>query len=126
MKYNQYFLFNYGAEMSLAKNYTNSINLLKEAEPVLNDADLYIYMGMSYQGIGDYVNAEKCYVKASEIMPAKFYPVYRLVKLYQKQNRINESVQLAKNLLNMPVKIPSEIITNILAEMENYVNSQLN
>jgi len=123
LKYNQYFLFNYGAELSTIGNYIRSIEVLREAEPRVDDSDEYIYLGNSYEGIGDLNSAMKCYRQASVIIPIKFYPKYRLAKLYEKTGRTQEAVSLAKNILNMTVKVPSVIITNIRNEMQILINT---
>ena len=65
LTYNQFFLFNYGLELSLMKRYDESITILKEAEPRLNDSDFYIYLGSSYENKGNIAAAELCYLKAS-------------------------------------------------------------
>ncbi len=123
LNYNHYFLFNYGAELSVMGKYQQSVELLREAEPRLNDVDLYIYLGNSYVGLGDLENAAFCFKKASLIVPVKFYPRYRLVKIYLALNEQEQALELARDILGMKVKIPSDIITNIRNEMQELVNS---
>jgi tetratricopeptide (TPR) repeat protein len=123
LRYNQYFLFNYGAELSVMGNYVKSIEILKETEPRLNDSDLYIYLGNSYEGSGDMNSAVKCFQQASLIMPVKYYPRYRLAQICLKMGKTQEAVSMAKHILSMPVKVPSEIITNIRNEMQELVNN---
>ncbi len=123
LKYNQFFLFNYGAELTLMKKYDESIKILKETELRLNDTDFYIYLGDSYENKGNFAEAEKCYRKAMHIIPSKFYPKYRLVKLYLKTGRQPEAVNLAKEILNMKIKVQSEIVDTIIREMAQLVNS---
>jgi len=122
LEYNPYFLFNYGAELSVMGNYTKSIEILREAEPRVADSDEYIYLGNSYEGIGDMNSAMKCFKQASLIMPIKFYPKYRLAQIYMKMGNTPEAVTIAKQILNMPVKVPSDIITNIRLEMQELIN----
>jgi O-antigen polymerase len=122
LNYNQYFLFNYGAELSVMGYYVKSVEILKETEPRLNDSDLYIYLGNSYEGSGDIANALKCFQQASLIMPLKYFPRYRLAQIYLKMGKTQQAVSLAKYILQMPVKIPSDIITNIRNEMQELVN----
>ena len=124
LKYNNFFLFNYGAELSVLGQFQKSVDLLKEAEANLNDIDLYIYLGNSYVGLGEYENAASCFTKASLIMPVKFYPKYRLVKIYQETHQNEKAINLAREIVNMPVKVPSDIITNIKKEMQELLDSQ--
>jgi O-antigen ligase len=122
LNYNRYFLFNYGAELSVTGDYAKSIELLREAEPRLNDVDLYIYLGNSYAGLGDMNNAVQCFRKASLIVPVKFYPKYRLVKIYLSLDEHEKAFALAREILAMEVKIPSGIVTSIRNEMQELVD----
>jgi O-antigen polymerase len=123
LHYSSYFLFNYGAELSVMGEYARSIEILREAEPGLNDADLYIYLGNSYTGLNDLTNAEQCFRKASNLMPVKFYPKYRLVKIYYQQGEIDKARAMAREILDMKVKIPSDIVEGIRKEMEELIDS---
>jgi O-antigen polymerase len=124
LTYNQFFLFNYGAELLLMKRYDESIELLKEAELRVNNSDLHQYMGYSYENINNYKLAEQCYLKSSEIMPLKFFPKSRLVEIYMKTGRKKEAIQLAKNILALPVKVRSKIIDDIRQDMIELVKNQ--
>lgn len=123
LHYNQYFLFNYGAELSVLGNYNRSLEILNEAEPRLDDSDEYIYLGNSYEGNGDLNTALNCFKKASLIMPIKFYPKYRLAKIYQRMGKTQDAITMAKQILSMPVKVPSDVIMSIRNEMQQLVNS---
>jgi O-antigen polymerase len=123
LKYNQFFLFNYGAELSLMQKYDESINILKEAEVRLNDADFSIYLGSSYENSGNLKEAENCFLEATYKMPMKFFPKYKLVNIYMKTGRKAEAVKLAKELLAMKVKIPSQTIDIIKEEMKKLVEN---
>ena len=122
MKYNQFFVFNYGAELSVMGQNTQSIGVLREVEHRLNDSDFYIYMGNSYEGIGKLVKAIECFDQASFIMPIKFYPRYRKVLLYQKHGDMNKAKEIAQQIMEMPVKIESDIVTNIRHEMTVFLD----
>jgi len=122
LNYNRFFLFNYGAELSVMGEYHKSVDLLTEAEERLNDVDLYIYLGNSYAGLGDWKNAASCFKKASLIVPGKFYPKYRLVKIYLELNEYEKALNLAREILSMPVKVPSDIITGIRNEMQELLD----
>ena len=45
LKYNKYFLFNYGAELIVMKKYEEGIQKLNEAKKFINDVDIHIYLG---------------------------------------------------------------------------------
>lgn len=124
MKYNQFFLFNYGAELTLMGNFEKSVKILKEVEHRLNDADFYIYLGNSYESLGNFKEAEDCFVKATNIMPVKFYPNYRLVLLYQRNGDMESAKKYAQKIMEMPVKVESDLIHNVKNEMKKFLNEQ--
>jgi O-antigen polymerase len=117
LTYNQFFLFNFGAELSLMKKYDESIEILKQAEPRINDSDFYIYLANSYENKDNMQAAEQCYLQSSYIMPLKFFPKYKLVGIYMSSNRKNLGLSLAKNIIDMPVKVQSQTIVDIKQEM---------
>ncbi len=121
MKYNKYFLFNYGAELSIMKRYEEAIEVLNEAMPYLNDVDVNLYLGHAYEETEQWNEAEKCYKQASYIVPFKFFPKYSLAKLYIKMKKENEAVQVAKEIVEMDVKVESELVNNIKREMQDYL-----
>ena len=124
LNYNPYFLFNYGAELSVMGSYPKSVEILHEGAPRLNDADVYIYLGNSYEGSGALDKAIKSFEQASMIMPVKFYPKYRLAKIYLKTGQQEQAYALARQILNMEVKIPSNIVTGIRDEMEQLLKTR--
>ncbi len=124
LKYNQFFLFNYGAELTVMGEYQKSIDVLKTAEGRINDSDYFIYLGSSYEGIGDYTSALECFDQSSYIMPVKFYPIYRMVLLYRKTGENEAAKMLAKKILDMPIKVESDIVSNIRSEMSQFLQEQ--
>jgi len=124
LKNSQYFLFNYGAELSLMKRYSESIRILKEAEPRLDDSDFYIYLASSYENSGNIKEAEAGYNKAMCIMPAKLFPRYRLVGIYLKTDRKMDAVEMAKKIMSMKVKIQSPTTDAIRQEMADFLKKE--
>jgi O-antigen ligase len=121
MQYNKYFLFNFGAELSLMQRYEKSIQTLNGTLVYLNDVDVYDYLGHSYQESGQLEQAEKCFLHASYIVPSKFFPKYNLVKLYVLMKKDKEAIALAEEIVQMKVKVPSELVTKIKTEMMNFL-----
>ena len=121
MKYNKYFLFNYGAELTLMKKYDEAVGILNETLPYLNDADVYLYLGHAYEETGQLGKAEECYLHAGYIVPSKLFPKYSLVKVYQKTNNEKKAVELAKEISEMNVKVETDIARNIKKEMNDYL-----
>lgn len=121
LSYNGNFLYNYGAELSIIGQYEKSLEILIEAENKINDADYYTYLGNTYEGLNMLNEAEEAFLNASYIIPHKFYPKYRLVYIYAKTNRINEALKLADEIVKMDMKVDSEVMETIKAEMVKFI-----
>ncbi|MCG8702158.1 MAG: O-antigen ligase family protein, partial [Bacteroidales bacterium] len=119
--YSPYFMYNYGAELCVAKRYKESLAVLKETETLLNDADFYIYIGTAYEGLGRIKKAISSFEKSSQIAPVKYYPRYKLVHLYHQTGDYMKANDMAHVILGMPVKVESETVTQIKKEMEAFV-----
>lgn len=115
------FLYNYGAELSIKKEFTKSIEVLEKAKPYMNDYNLYSYLGNSYEGIKDYYNAEKNFYRATKLIPHKLYAKYRLVYVYINQNKNQEAYNLAKNIIATPEKIKNKKSEAIKSELQNVI-----
>jgi len=123
LRYDHFFLFNYGAELSLIEEYNKSISILNKTLKTLNDADVYTYLGNSYEGAGNLKNAEICFEQAMFLIPHRFYPKYRLVKLYAKSGKMNEALNMAEKIINMPIKVDSQLVRQIKKEMEHFIKT---
>lgn len=123
LRYNSNFLYNYGAELSVIGQYEHSIKILKECSLRLNDADVYTYLGNSYENLGKLNEAEQAYIQASNIIPHKLYPKYRLVYVYAKANEIDKAVEMAGVVLNTKPKIESSITEIIKKDMQTFLES---
>ena len=121
MSYNPYFYFNYGAELTLLGDYNKGIEILNSIEDRFNDVDYNLFLGACYEGNGNIRQAVFHYEKASNMMPIKFIPKYKLVILYDKLGRKNDAHNLAKQIMIMPVKIESDYIVQIRKELNNYL-----
>lgn len=117
LKYSGRFLYNYGAELSVNQRFKESEEILLEAEPKLNDADFYNYLGNTYEGLGELQKAEEAYLQSSSIIPHKLYPKYRLVFIYSRTNRIDEATELAMEIIHFKPKIESQTTNSIKQDM---------
>jgi O-antigen polymerase len=123
LSYNPHFLYNYGSELSLAKQYKKSISVLHQAEKQLNDADLYTYLANSYEGIGNIEKAEYYYKYINWLIPHRIYPKYRLVYLYAKNKQMDKALVLASEIVNQKVKIESNTTEQIKGEMKQFIHN---
>lgn len=121
LHYSGYFLYNYGAELSLMNEHSTAIKILNEATPLLNDGDVYTYLGNSYEGLGDLKLAETFFLQAHYLIPYKLYPLYRLVFIYEKEGNRDQAIDLAKQIINIGTKVQSQVSNSIKSEMMQFV-----
>jgi O-antigen polymerase len=112
------FLMGYGKTLSLAGKNTQAITILEEAKQYLNTTVIQTALGDAYKETKQYKEAEKAYQDAHNMSPSKFYPMYLLVKLYDESNNEKKAVEIANNILNKKIKIPSTAIKEIREEMK--------
>ncbi|MGD1889008.1 MAG: O-antigen ligase family protein [Cyclobacteriaceae bacterium] len=122
LNYKGEFLYNYGAELSEASYAIQSIDVLEQAKEKFNHLDLHLYLGKSYQEIGEVLKAEQAFLHAKNMIPHRFLPRYLLVKLYQDMGASEKAVLMAKSILNMEEKVPSNIVQEIKSEMKEFLS----
>jgi O-antigen ligase len=114
---NELFLYNYTAELNVAKFYERSLEIGRKCERLWADYDLQMLMADNYEQLRQYEEAEQHYRKAAAMCPVKFMPLYRLVKLYNARGDKARALNLAKIILRKKIKIPSATIQSIKHEM---------
>ena len=113
------FLSLYGKSLVQAKRYTKAIEVLNEAQLLIPSTTLYIDLGKSYEGIGNYKEAESSWLTASKMVPSLFYPEYLMVKMYYKIGQKGKAIKLAKDLLNnKKIKVHSIEVYELLEELK--------
>lgn len=115
------FLYNYGAELYETRHYEQSIQQLQAARPYFNHIDLYLYLGKAYEATGRLQQAERSFLYASNMIPHRFYPKYFLHQIYIKQKRFDKARETALEIVNMPIKVESQVIKNLKDKMSNYL-----
>lgn len=123
LKYSGNFLYNYGAELSIVGHYEKSIQILEECKNKLNDADVYTYLGNSYENLGMLTNAEESFKQASFIVPHKLYPRYRLVYVYANMGKLDKAISTAKSVLLMKPKVDSPISIRLKSDLQQFIKS---
>lgn len=118
LNYSGNFLVNYGGVLALNKQYEKAVEVLNKAKNINSDPNLYISIGNSYKGVGEYEEAENAYKIAANIIPHKFYPKYLLAKLYNENGEFKKAKVMAQNILQMDEKISSAATYQIKKEMK--------
>ncbi len=117
---NPYFLYSYGAECNRLKQWERSAAILTRCVAMLNDYDVQMLLGDNYQNLGRYDRAESCYRLAHNMIPCRFYPLYKLMKLAEMQGNHTYAEAMAREIVGKKVKIPSYSV-----EMFRYEASQI-
>jgi tetratricopeptide (TPR) repeat protein len=125
LNHNGDFLFNYGAEASLASEYQLAVKLLENSKNFYSSTNLYVYLGDAYMGMNQFELAEKNYLKAIWMAPSHVIPKYRLIQLYKKHGNNDKARYWALKTLSFPVKVKSLLIDDLFRDIENYLKGQL-
>jgi O-antigen ligase len=120
---NPYFLYNYGIELVLAREYERSIPILKQACHYFSDTNIFCYLGDAYKWLGQYEKAETNYWLASNMTPNRFLPLYNLAKLYRETGDNVKASELATILIKKKEKVPSHTTNKIKTEMKQMLDS---
>lgn len=107
------FLFLFGAAHLKAENYGEAKNLLERSEKIYSNPNLYLSLAKTYTELGLLQLAEDTYWYAFYMIPHRFYPLHELTALYMQQNKKEEALTVAKQIVSMPVKISSPAVTEI-------------
>lgn len=103
-------------------NNKEGIITLEKVLPRLNDSNIYTYIGHAYMELGQIEKAEQYFKHASHIVPSKIYPLYKLVKTYQKKNQKEKAIQLAQKIISMGEKVETKVGRNVINEMNEFLN----
>ncbi len=123
LAHNPFFLFNYGAELSVAGHYKEGLKILSKAKPMIYDADVFIYTGNCYLGLQQYKQAEEAYMEAIHLKPYLFIPRYQLVHLYFHSGDNEQAVQMAKEIIALEPKVNTNMIRKIKKEMYEFLEN---
>lgn len=120
---NPYFLYNYGAALSSARVYTDCLPVLLECEHYFNDYDVQMLLGEYYQHLGNQEFSILHYKQASLMCPNRFMPLYKLVGIYDNIGQPERALELAREIVGKPEKVPSGTVTAIKLNMRRRVKT---
>ena len=123
LKKNGEFLFNYGGVLTLDKKYKQAIMHLEESKRNYSDPKQYINLGICYESLNRYKEAELNYKYAFNMVPNLLYPKYLLVKLLAKEKKIDEAKILCTEVLKSKTKVKSTAISQMKEELKNLIIS---
>ncbi len=117
------FLYNYGAELNVAKEHGKSIDILKKCQKKFNDYDLQMLLADDYCKLGDTAKALRTYRHASLMIPCRFLPLYKQFEIYKSQNNHTQAMALAGQIQAKEVKIASATVSSIRREAQRFTDN---
>jgi hypothetical protein len=111
------FLLDYAEKLSIAGLYTKSTEILGETHQFMISERSLLMMGENYESIKNNQLAIRTYKELSSIVPNRFTPRARLARLYLATGDTVQAKEMARTILSMPVKILSDDIFQIKADM---------
>lgn len=107
------FTMQYGKALAMAEKYKEAIAMLRQSQQQSNYTITQTTLGDCYTAVGDYDAAARSYQAAIDMIPGRFYSLYLLVNLYNTTGQQQKAYELAKRILDKPIKIPSKAINEI-------------
>jgi tetratricopeptide (TPR) repeat protein len=107
------FLFEYGQLLASIAKYDLALPLFKESRCYSISEELYESTIQCHVALRQFHSAEVLIKELISMVPNRFFPRFELVDVYLKQGDTIQATQEAKRILAMPVKIPSQEISNI-------------
>ena len=124
LRHQKQFLFEYAQCLSKTEQYTESNRIFEEYLLYGSDPMVYNCMGNNFKEMGDYTKAESMYIRASQIVPNRHYPLYLLMKLYHETGQTEKAKFMALSLINKPVKVQSTAIREMHLEARKIITSK--
>lgn len=121
MKHNGLFLYLYAKVLYENKEYMKCLECLKKAEALICSSNFYTLFGDSCFQLGKYDPAKQFYEYASQIVPNRFTPLYKLFQLYIYTEQREEALLVAQTIIKKPIKIDSIEIQKIISDCKEYL-----
>ena len=115
------YLISYGQNLLINGNINKAITVITKANEIYPTENGYLLLGEAYEAKKDYRQSITCYSDLASMLPAHFRPKYRLVKVYLLKSDSIKARTLAKEIIKMPIKVPSDEIFQIKLEMKALV-----
>lgn len=121
---NPYFLYNYASALKHIELYEKSISIFLQCESYINTYKLQIQLADNYYQMNNWRKAESRYKQAQSMCPNRFRPLQGLLRLYIKTDNPILAEQVALEILDKPVKVPSYTVSIIQEEAKAYLRKR--
>lgn len=113
----------YSSMLYLKGEYTDAIRPLKQVMALSPSSAIACDLGNCCQKVENYKEAEYYYSLASSMVPGLITPKYLLFIMYVETGKQEKARNLAKEIIEMPVKQVSERTESIKLKVEGYLKS---
>lgn len=93
-------------------------------EEVIPTTDTYILLGNYYRRLGYKDKAIDKYLLASQMVPCRLLPPYRLFRLYLENGDSVKAFCMAHHIVSQPIKVNSSFIINAKNEARKFIDGQ--
>lgn len=107
--------------MQEAGNCGSAIPLLENSKQYFICTETFYAAAAAYKCLGKYDRAIEQYQFISSYIPVLFRPRYEMALLYKEAGNMPKALNLARTIVDMPVKIPSRQIDQMKAEMKQWL-----
>ncbi len=96
------YLYDYGYSLYLAGEYERGVEVLREGAAISCDPMFLNIAGRCLEGLGDYEAAKRSYIRSSQTVPARLYPLVLLMNLHLRLGDVGSAVYCAEKILSKP------------------------
>ncbi|NLR80374.1 O-antigen ligase family protein [Chitinophaga eiseniae] len=118
------FLMQYGKSLAMTENYQQALAVLTQARQYQCSSVIEAAVGDCEKKAGNYAAAEQSYLKAMNMIPNRFYPLYLLMTLYQENGETTKAMMMARTIKAKKVKVPSKAILEIKGFADNIIKAR--
>ncbi len=119
-KNNPEFLFNYASVLHASGNDRQAKRVLDRI--TINDYDVQMLYAKIYKSLGNIDQSEENLIRASNMCPSRFLPLFELYQQYKELSDIERQIEMGTYIINKPEKIKTNYIRNKKQEIYSELN----
>lgn len=119
LKHHPRFMMWFAKQMFQSKDWNNALPVLEDALLTYPCLEIYCDLGTIYEQQERYREAKEYYIIASNMVPSRIIPKYKLFKLYLHEKDSLNAKKVAYQILNTPAKVENTTFFRIKAKVMN-------
>lgn len=96
---------------------------LEQMKLIIPTCENYCLLGDYYRKMKRFTEAEKCYMVASNMVPTRMRPNYKLWSLYLQVGNNIKAVAIARYILQQPIKVENSFTINVKSEITRFLST---